>query len=91
MWNFIHERSEELLLSFFCTNFRPLQWSWDLFIQVTKIVGSEHITAGTDCGHFAGPTPVDAMRIFITGMLVRDVLDKDIEKMVKINPGELIY
>lgn len=78
-------------LSFFCTNFRPLQWSWDLFIQATKVVGCEHIIAGTDCGHFAGPTPVDAMRMFITGMLVRDVPDKDIEKMVKINPGELIY
>jgi hypothetical protein len=31
------------------------------------------------------------LRLYITGMLVRDVPDKDVEKMVKTNPANLIY
>lgn len=78
-------------LSFLCTSFRSLQWSWDEFMQATNIVGCDHIIAGTDCGHFAAPSPVESMRLFITGMLTRDIPEKDIEKMVKINASALLY
>jgi len=78
-------------ISFFCTSFRPLQWSWDEFMQATKVVGCDRIIAGTDCGHFASPSPVESMRLFITGMLMRDIPEKDIEKMVKTNPDKLLY
>jgi len=78
-------------ISFHCTSFRPLQWSWDEFVQATKIVGCDRIIAATDCGHFASPTPVEAMRLFIVGMIMQGITEKDIEKMVKNNPSTLIY
>jgi hypothetical protein len=78
-------------ISFYCTSFRSLQWSWDEFIQATKVVGSDRIIAGTDCGSFALPSPVESMRLFITGMLIRDISDNNVEKMVKINPSALLY
>ena len=80
-----------LYIGYYCTNFRPLQWSWDEFMQVYKIVGPDRIIAATDCGIFMSPSPLEAMRLYITGMLVRDVPDKDVEKMVKINPANLLY
>jgi hypothetical protein len=78
-------------ISFHCTSFRTLQWSWDEFIQATKIVGCDRIIAATDCGHFASPSPVESMRLFIAGMLMQDIPEKDVEKMVNINPSTLIY
>jgi hypothetical protein len=78
-------------ISFYCTSFRPLQWSWDDLMQATKVVGCDRMIAGTDCGHFMSLSPVEAMRLFIAGMLVREVPDRDIEKMVKSNPSALLY
>jgi microsomal dipeptidase-like Zn-dependent dipeptidase len=66
-------------------------WSWDEFMEVVKVVGCDRVVIGSDCGHFAFPAPVEAMRLFITGMLMRGILDKDVEKMVKTNPSELLY
>lgn len=78
-------------IGLYCVSFRPLQWSWDEFMEATRVVGCDRIIASTDCGHFAAPTPVEAMRLFVTGMLMRDISDKDVEKMVKINPSGLLY
>jgi hypothetical protein len=78
-------------IGYYCTNFRPLQWSWDEFLQVYKTVGPDRIIAASDGGIFMSPAPVEALRLYITGMLVRDVPDKDVEKMVKTNPANLIY
>jgi len=77
--------------AYYCTSFRPLQWSWDEFMQAVKVVGVNHLICGTDCGHFAAPVPVDSMRVFITGMLTRGIPAKDVEKMVKTNAGNLLY
>lgn len=78
-------------ISFYCAGFRPLQWSWDDFMQATKVVGFNRVIASTDCGNFEFPSPADAMRLLITGMLTRGIPDEDVEKMVKINPSALLY
>lgn len=78
-------------IGYYSSNFRPLQWSWDEFMQVYKMVGPDRIIACTDAGIFMSPSPVEAMRLYITGMLVRDVPDKDVEKMVKLNASSLLY
>ena len=79
-------------LGMYCANFDiGLTWSWDEFLEAVKIVGCGHIVIGTDCGHFAFPSPLEAMRLFITGMLTRGIPDKDVEKMVKANARNLLY
>jgi hypothetical protein len=78
-------------LSFSCTGFLPLQWSWDDFMQATRIVGCEHLIASTDCGNVEFPSPLEAMRLMITGMLKRGIADKDVARIVKDNPGALLY
>jgi hypothetical protein len=78
-------------IGYYCTNFRPLQWSWDEFMQVYQTVGPDRIIAGTDSGIFMSPSPLESMRLYITGMLVRDVPERDVEKMVKTNASTLLY
>ena len=78
-------------ISFYCAGFAPEHWSWDEIIQAIKIVGSEHIILGTDCGNFEFPSPVEAMRLIITGILTRGIHDMDVEKMIKSNPSRLLY
>ncbi len=78
-------------IGYYSSNFRPLQWSWDEFMQLYKTVGPDRIIVATDTGIFMSPSPVDAMRLYITGMLARDVPEKDVEKMIKANPGALLY
>lgn len=78
-------------LGMYCLNFAPAHWSWDLFIEAVKIVGVDRIIASTDSGHYKFARPVDSLRLYITGMLEHGVSDKDVEKMVKTNPGNLLY
>lgn len=78
-------------ISFSCGGFSPLHWSWDEFMQATKVVGYDHLITSTDCGNFEFPSPVEAMRLLITGMLTRGVSDEDVGKMVNINPSTLLY
>ncbi len=79
-------------LGMYCANFeKGLMWSWDGFLEAVKGVGCDHIVIGSDCGHFAFPAPIEAMRLFITGMLMRGIPDQDVEKMVKLNPAKLLY
>ena len=79
-------------LGMYCANLETgLMWSWEEFMEAVKVVGCDRIVIGTDCGHFAFPAPVEAMRLFITGMLMRGIPDNDVEKMVKTNPSELLY
>jgi hypothetical protein len=79
-------------LGMYCANFDPdLTWSWEGFLEAVKVVGCDHIVIGTDCGHFSFPSPLEAMRLFITGMLTRGIPDRDVEKMLKINARNLLY
>ena len=60
-------------------------------MEAVKVVGCDHIVIGADCGHFAFPAPLEAMRLFITGMWTRGIPDKDVEKMVKTKARNLLY
>jgi hypothetical protein len=48
-------------------------------------------TRGSDNGCFEFYTLVVAFRAYITGMLTRDTLGKDVSKMVKTNVRKLLY
>jgi microsomal dipeptidase-like Zn-dependent dipeptidase len=79
-------------LGMYCANFDiGLTWSWEEFSEAVKVVGCDHIVIGTDCGHFAFPALLEAMRLFITGMLTRGIPDKNVEKMLKTNARNLLY
>jgi hypothetical protein len=78
-------------IGYYCTRFRPLQWSWDEFMQVYETVGPDHIIATTDNGHFEAPSPADSMRMYVAGMLLRGVPEKDVAKMISTNPAKLLY
>jgi predicted metal-dependent TIM-barrel fold hydrolase len=79
-------------LGMYCANLETgHMWSWDEFMKAVNIVVSDRIVIGTDCGSFAYPAPIEAMRLFITGMLMRGIPDKEVEKMVKTNPTQLLY
>ena len=78
-------------LGMYCLNFESIHWSWDLFMQAVKEIGSERIIAATDSGNYQFSSPVDSLRVFITAMLDRGIPDKDVETMVKINPRNLLY
>ncbi len=75
-----------------CTDFTPGRFlGWDDFMETYKLVGSDRMIASSDNGNYRFFTPVVAMRTYITGMLDRDIPDKDVEKMVKTNPRKLLY
>ncbi len=78
-------------LGMYCLNFEPQHWSWELFMQAVKEIGCEKIIAATDSGNYQFSSPVDLLRVFITGMLDRGISDKDVETMVKTNPRNLLY
>jgi len=66
-------------------------FDWDETLGVIKQVGPEHLVIATDAGHFTTVTPAEAMRAFIATLLAVGISDKDIERMVKINPRNLLY
>ncbi len=74
-----------------CVTLKEPQFSWDDFMKTYNLVGPDRLIASSDNGGFEYLTPVVAMRAFITGMLIRDIPDKDVEKMIKTNPRELFY
>ena len=74
-----------------CNDFQSISFTWDVFMEVYKLVGPDKIIASTDNGVFVSLTPVVAMRTYITGMLTRGIPDSDVEKMVKTNPKRLLY
>ncbi len=78
-------------IGFYCVDFDSRQWSWEVFLEALKIVGVDRLIAATDSGPFDYPSPVEAMRLFITKMLSGGIADKDVEKMVKTNPAALLY
>jgi hypothetical protein len=78
-------------LSFSCAGFFPSQWCWDELMQATKVVGYDRLITSTDCGNVEFPSPLEAMRLLITGMLKRGIADKDVARIVKDNPSALLY
>jgi hypothetical protein len=78
-------------ISFSCAGFLPSQWSWNEFMQATRVVGYDHLITSTDCGNVEFPSPLEAMRLLITGMLKRGIADRDVARIVKDNPSALLY
>ncbi|MFC1955869.1 DUF6282 family protein [Chloroflexota bacterium] len=66
-------------------------FSWDEVMAIYKAVGPERIVLASDCGHIVWPLPIDAMRRFILGFLLRGVPDKDVNLMCKINAHNLLH
>ncbi len=63
----------------------------ELALRTINEVGSDYLVAGTDVGFFIEDKPVEAMRRFITWMLVSGIPDKTVERIVKLNARELLY
>ncbi len=74
-----------------CVDFLPPNFSWDDFMETYKLIGPDRIIASSDVGWRGSVPPVPTMRAYITGMLLHDIPDKDVEKMVKTNPRKLLY
>lgn len=72
-------------------NFGGDSFSWDTFMEVYKQVGPDKMITSTDAGWLATASPVEGMRAYITGMLLHDIPEKEVEKMVKTNPRNLLY
>jgi len=79
------------LIGVYVIEFRPPLFYMDEALDIIKVVGAENIVIASDCGHLNNPTPVEALRLMITALLVAGVPDKDVELMVKTNPATLLY
>ena len=53
-------------------------------------VGAEHCILSTDFGQAENPNPVEGMRMMITTMLKCGLSEKELELLVKVNPGKLL-
>ena len=73
------------------TFYRRFSFTWEGFMEAYKVLGADRIIAATDNGIFSGFPPVVAFRHFVTGMLTRGIPDGDVERMIKVNPAELLY
>ena len=59
-------------------------------IEMIRQVGPEHCVVATDLGRFAYAPPAEGLRMFIAALLLGGVREKDLERMVKINPAHLL-
>ena len=66
-------------------------FSWDVFMKAYELIGPNRLIAASDAGYFSRVTPVVTMRAYITEMLLHEIPEKEIEKMIKINPKKLLY
>lgn len=69
----------------------PPMFNADWNLQALKEIDPAYFVAGTDVGLFQEDRPVESMRRFITWMLVVDIPDKVVGRIVKINAKELLY
>ena len=56
-----------------------------------RTIGAERIVMSSDVGQLHNPPPVEALRLFIEIMLEEGIPPADISKMIKTNPGMLLY
>jgi len=75
----------------YCWGLGVPMFDMDEVLKVIEVVGPDHLVVGTDVGNFREMIPVEAIRVFITRLLIAGIPDKDVEKMVKINPRRLLY
>lgn len=79
------------LIGVYVTEFRPPLFYMEEALEFIKVVGANHVVIASDCGHFESPSPVDALRLMITELLLNGVSDEDVRKMVQSNPARLLY
>jgi len=79
------------LIGIYAMGFRPPTFFMDEALEIINKVGAENIVIASDCGHFEFPSPVEALRLMITELLMQGIPDSDVKKMVKINPERLLY
>lgn len=65
---------------------QPLQ----KIISMIQEVGPEYCVLATDLGMLNYPPPVEGLRMFMAGLLMGGMKEKDLERMVKINPAFLL-
>jgi len=73
------------------SDFSPYLWNWDETIEAIKTIGADHFVLGSDSGRWDVPPPIPLYRIMITKLLLRDIPDGDVEKMVRLNAEKLIW
>lgn len=78
-------------LGLYCWGVGGPLFDMDKALKIIKVVGPDHLVVGTDVGNIREVMPVDAIRTFITRLLIAGVPDEDVEKMVKINSRRLLY
>jgi hypothetical protein len=59
-------------------------------LEAIKAIGADHFIMSTDLGQAHNPTPVEGIRMFIATLLQKGITPKEIELMVKVNPGRLL-
>ncbi len=59
-------------------------------VEMIRQVGPERCVLATDLGRINYPSPVEGMRTFLAILLLAGIPEKDIERMVKLNPAYLL-
>ncbi len=66
-------------------------YTWDDIMPMVKEAGPERVILGSDCGHYAMPHPIDAMRRLILGFLMRGIPDAQVKLMCQTNAYNLLH
>jgi predicted metal-dependent TIM-barrel fold hydrolase len=83
--------ARKVYIGFYCWSLTEALFDAELALRTINEVGSDYLVAGTDVGFFIEDRPVEAMRRFVTWMLVSGIPDKTVERIVKLNARELLY
>lgn len=62
----------------------------DHIVEAMKTIGTDHCILSSDMGLDIHPSPLEGLRIFISSLLRKGITQKEIERMVKINPSKLL-
>ena len=60
-------------------------------LDVLARVGAEKCVVASDVGTLLEPTTLDSLRLMIRLLLALEVADGDIDRMLKVNPAQVIY
>ncbi len=91
----IHEElaAEGVWLNYTFMEISPRWWTLSVsdLAGAIRTIGAERIVMSSDVGQLHNPPPVEALRLFIEIMLEEGIPPADISKMIKTNPGMLLY
>ena len=76
-------------------NFLPAMPSQGLatfaqLVEQVHAIGPDHCVVTTDFGQWNNPPPAEGMRMAISALLSAGVVAQDVERLVKVNPRELV-